>query len=95
MKFNPHNVICLLRAPKIYRDQTQLVSARTCTCGDSGRAVEAFLEAGADGPEVRQTHPTRLHRAAAGHPVAFALATHERPIVRVLREMWSEKREGL
>lgn len=41
-----------------------------------GGAVEAVLENVADHAEIRQPHPTGLHRARARHAVTLALLTH-------------------
>lgn len=43
-----------------------------------GSSVEAILQVVTDQAEVRQPHPTGLHRARAGHAVAFAFLTHLR-----------------
>lgn len=43
-----------------------------------GSAVESVLEVVADGTEVRQLHPTCLHRARSRHTVALAFLLHLR-----------------
>lgn len=43
---------------------------------DAGGAVEAVAQHVAHGAQRGQPHPTRAHRAGAGHPVAFALLAH-------------------
>lgn len=57
------DVVRLQTVAAVVRDRVLVVAVQTVADGHSRRAVESVLEVVADHTEVRQTHPTRLHRA--------------------------------
>lgn len=57
------DVVRLQAVAAVVLDRVLVVAVQAVADGHARRAVESVLEVVADHPEVRQTHPTRLHRA--------------------------------